>query len=316
MVVQSCGSILSTGVPIVTLNFTKIQLVALKLLRACNANQMRNQLILHVAGHDRNSPIPSTSSGARPKETPRRSSRVKQGTRAETETVSARSKTKNVVNKTSKKQRTTPPLVDITEDDEDNVPTPLNSSVLSEDTCLRAIEEMRMKLSDDLGNKLSEAQRHIVSQVTRNLQGELRQRWIEEENRELQRQEVRDILSHFREKERLKKQNAQPEDSETSPRLVRRGKETIVITHHQPKDPGTHEKETKKESEVQPKVPRAGLVKETCDGECDHVPESPVQESETGEEESEVYESEVYTSKSEDLPQHVGAVSTDESEEE
>ena len=77
-----------------------------------------------------------------------------------------------------------------------------------------------------------------------------------------------------------------------------------------------HERETYKESKVQPKVPRAGLVKETRDGECVHVPESPVQEDETGEEDSEVNESGVETSKPEDLPQHISAVSTDESEEE
>ena len=77
-----------------------------------------------------------------------------------------------------------------------------------------------------------------------------------------------------------------------------------------------HERETYKESKVQPKVPRAGLVKENRDDECVNVPESPIQEEETGEEESEEDESEVETSKSHDLPQHIiGALSTDEEEE-
>ena len=284
----------------------------------------RNQLILHVAAHRKTElrvvlekPVPSTS-GTKPKETPRRSNRVK-NTRSETIMVSTRSipEVKKTVAKTTRKDRKLPPVVDITGDDESNVKT-----VMSEETLLKAINEMKMKLQEDLTHKLTEVQKVVIASVTKNLQGELQKRWIEEENRESRRQEIRDLLTHFREEKRMKMKNAEPY-SETSPRLIRRAEETIVITHRQPKD-GKHERNTDlsaigepdEEPEAGPQDPRARQVEENRNDESVEVPKSPVQIEESGEEESQEDESSVENSKSNDLPQHIiGASSTDEEEE-
>ena len=225
---------------------------------------------------------------------------------------------KKTVAKTTRKDRKSPPVevVDITGDDENNVKT-----VMSEEKLLKAIDEMKMKMQEDLTHKLTEVQKEIIASVTKNIQGELQKRWLDEENRESRRQEIRDLLTHFREKERLKMKNAEPY-SETSPGLVRRAEETIVITHRQPKD-GTHERNANlsaieqpdKEPEAGPQDPRARQVEENRNDESVKEPESPVQTEESGEEESDGDESSVEISNIRFIPQHViGASSTDEEE--
>ena len=277
----------------------------------------RNQLILHVAAHRKSEkPIPSTS-GTKPKETPRRSNRVK-NTRSETVMVSTRSipEVKKTVAKTTRKDRKSPPVVDITGDDESNVKT-----VMSEETLLKAIDEMKMKLQEDLTHKLTEVQKVIIASVTKNLQGELQKRWLEEENRESRRQEIRDLLTHFREKERMKMKNAEP-NSGTSLGMVGGAEETIVITHRQPKD-GTHERNTDLSASEQPdgkpeagpQDPRARQVEGNRNDESVKEPESPVQTEVSGEDESDGDGSSVEISNIRFIPQHmIGASSTDEEE--
>ena len=278
----------------------------------------RNQLILHVAAHRKPENQTPSTSGTKPKETPRRSTRVKNTRSEAVMTTRYVPDVKKTVAKTTRKDRKSPSVevVDITGDDENNVKT-----VMSEEKLLKAIDEMKMKLQEDLTHKLTEVQKVIIASVTKNLQGELQKRWLDEENRESRRQEIRDLLTHFREKERLKMKNAEPY-SETSPGLVRRAEETIVITHRQPKD-GTHERNTDlsaieqpdEEPEAGPQDPRARQVEENRNDESVKVPESPVQTEVSGEDESDGDESSVEISNIRFIPQHmIGASSTDEEE--
>ena len=225
---------------------------------------------------------------------------------------------KKTVAKTARKDRKSPSVevVDITGDGEDNVKT-----VMSEEKLLKAINEVKMKMQEDLTHKLTEVQKEIIASVTKNVQGELQKRWLEEENRESRRQEIRDLLTHFREKERLKIKNAESY-SETSPRLIRRAEETIVITHRQPKD-GTHERNTDLSASEQPdgkpeagpQDPRARQVEGNRNDESVKEPESPVQTEVSGEDESDGDGSSVEISNIRFIPQHmIGASSTDEEE--
>ena len=254
--------------------------------------QTKNLLIIHRANHDRpERNNPSTSTGARPKETPRRSTRVKKNTETEVVTMSVKSKTKNVENKNPKKLRTTPPLVDIAESEEDeSVPTPLNTSALSEDTCWRIMKDLQTKITTEIGNQLSKTRKEIVNQVTKNLCEELMQRWIEASYREVQRAEVREILAELRAKE----SNVQPRDPAAGP---------------------------SRESNVQPKDPAAGLSRETCDGEMSSdigqdKDKNPIPESDDGEDESEEEKLVIYAVTPEDHPLHTCAKSERENEEE
>ena len=278
----------------------------------------KNQLILHVAAHRKSEKqIPSTS-GTKPKETPRRSTRVK-NTRSETVMVSTRSipDVKKTVAKTTRKDRKSPSVevVDITGDGENNVKT-----TMSEEKLLKAIDDMKMKMQEDLTHKLTELQKEIIASVTKNVQGELQKRWRDEENRESRRQEIRDLLTHFREKEKMKLENAEP-NSGMSLGVVGGAEETIVISYRQPRD-GTHERNaTEKteqpdgEPEAGPQDPRARQVEGNRDDESVKEPESPVQTEESGEEESDGDESSVEISNIRLIPQHtIGASSTDEEE--
>ena len=228
---------------------------------------------------------------------------------------------KKKVAKTTRKDRKSPSVevVDITGDGENNV-----KPAMSEEKLLKAIDEMKMKMQEDLTHKLTELQKEIIASVTKNVQGELQKRWRDEENRESRRQEIRDLLTHFREKERRKMENAEP-NSGTSLGKAGEAEETIVITYRQPRD-GTHERNTNisatekieqpdGEPEAGPQDPRARQVEGNRDDESVKEPESNVQADESGEEESSGDESSVEISNIRFIPQHViGASSTDEEE--
>ena len=228
---------------------------------------------------------------------------------------------KKTVAKTNRKDRKSPSVevVDITGDGENDVKT-----AMSEEKLLKAIDEMKMKMQEDLTHKLTELQKEIIASVTKNVQGELQKRWRDEENRESRRQEIRDLLTHFREKERRKMENAEP-NSGTSLGMAGGAEETIVITYRQPRD-GTHERNTDLsatekieqpdgEPEAGPQDPRARQVEGNRDDESVKEPESNVQADESGEEESSGDESSVEISNIRFIPQHViGASSTDEEE--
>ena len=228
---------------------------------------------------------------------------------------------KKTVAKTTRKDRKSPSVevVDITGDGENNV-----KPAMSEEKLLKAINEMKMKMQEDLTHKLTELQKEIIASVTKNVQGELQKRWRDEENRESRRQEIRDLLTHFRDKERRKMENAEP-NSGTSLGMAGGAEETIVITYRQPRD-GTHERNTDLsaiekieqpdgEPEAGPQDPRARQVEGNRDDESVKEPESSVQADESGEEESSGDESSVEISNIRFIPQHViGASSTDEEE--
>ena len=277
----------------------------------------RNQLILHVAAHRKPEGQTPSTSGTKPKETPRRSTRVKNTRSEAVMTTRYVPDVKKTVAKTTRKDRKSPSVevVDITGDGENNAKT-----TMSEEKLLKAIDDMKMKMQEDLTHKLTELQKEIIASVTKNVQGELQKRWRDEENRESRRQEIRDLLTHFREKERMKMKNAEP-NSGTSLGMVGGAEETIVISYRQPRD-GTHERNaTEKteqpdgEPEAGPQDPRARQVEGNRDDESVKEPASPVQTEESGEEESDGDESSVEISNIRFLPQHtIGASSTDEEE--
>ena len=281
----------------------------------------RNQLILHVAAHRKPENQSPSTSGTKPKETPRRSNRVKNTRSEAVMTTRYVPDVKKTVAKTTRKDRKSPSVevVDITGDGENNV-----KPAMSEEKLLKAIDEMKMKMQEDLTHKLTELQKEIIASVTKNVQGELQKRWRDEENRESRRQEIRDLLTHFREKERRKMENAEP-NSGTSLGMAGGAEETIVITYRQPRD-GTHERNTNLsatekieqpdgEPEAGPQDPRARQVEGNRDDESVKEPESNVQADESGEEESSGDESSVEISNIRFIPQHViGASSTDEEE--
>ena len=281
----------------------------------------RNQLILHVAAHRKPENQSPSTSGTKPKETPRRSTRVKNTRSEAVMTTRYVPDVKKTVAKTTRKDRKSPSVevVDITGDGENNV-----KPAMSEEKLLKAIDEMKMKMQEDLTHKLTELQKEIIASVTKNVQGELQKRWRDEENRESRRQEIRDLLTHFREKERRKMENAEP-NSGTSLGMAGGAEETIVITYRQPRD-GTHERNTNisatekieqpdGEPEAGPQDPRARQVEGNRDDESVKEPESSVQADESGEEESSGDESSVEISNIRFIPQHViGASSTDEEE--
>ena len=281
----------------------------------------RNQLILHVAAHRKPENQSPSTSGTKPKETPRRSNRVKNTRSEAVMTTRYVPDVKKTVAKTTRKDRKSPSVevVDITGDGENNV-----KPAMSEEKLLKAIDEMKMKMQEDLTHKLTELQKEIIASVTKNVQGELQKRWRDEENRESRRQEIRDLLTHFREKERKKMENAEP-NSGTSLGMVGGAEETIVITYRQPRD-GTHERNTDLsaiekieqpdgEPEAGPQDPRARQVEGNRDDESVKEPESNEQAEESGEEESSGDESSVEISNIRFIPQHViGASSTDEEE--
>ena len=281
----------------------------------------RNQLILHVAAHRKPENQTPSTSGTKPKETPRRSTRVKNTRSEAVMTTRYVPDVKKTVAKTTRKDRKSPSVevVDITGDGENNV-----KPAMSEEKLLKAIDEMKMKMQEDLTHKLTELQKEIIASVTKNVQGELQKRWRDEENRESRRQEIRDLLTHFREKERMKMENAEP-NSGTSLGMVGGAEETIVISYRQPRD-GTHERNTDLsatekieqpdgEPEAGPQDPRARQVEGNRDDESVKEPESNVQADESGEEESSGDESSVEISNIRFIPQHViGASSTDEEE--
>jgi hypothetical protein len=281
----------------------------------------KNQLILHVAAHRKlENQTPSTS-GTKPKETPRRSTRVKNTRSEAVMTTRYVPDVKKTVAKTNRKDRKSPSVevVDITGDGENNVKT-----AMSEEKLLKAIDDVKMKMQEDLTHKLTELQKEIIASITKNVQGELQKRWRDEENRESRRQEIRDLLTHFREKEKKKMENAEP-NSGTSLGMVGGAEETIVITYRQPRD-GTHERNTDLsaiekieqpdgEPEAGPQDPRARQVEGNRDDESVKEPESNEQAEESGEEESSGDESSVEISNIRFIPQHViGASSTDEEE--
>ena len=281
----------------------------------------RSQLILHVAAHRKPENQSPSTSGTKPKETPRRSTRVKNTRSEAVMTTRYVPDVKKTVAKTTRKDRKSPSVevVDITGDGENNV-----KPAMSEEKLLKAINEMKMKMQEDLTHKLTELQKEIIASITKNVQGELQKRWRDEENRESRRQEIRDLLTHFREKERRKMENAEP-NSGTSLGMAGGAEETIVITYRQPRD-GTHERNTDLsaiekieqpdgEPEAGPQDPRARQVEGNRDDESVKEPESNVQADESGEEESSGDESSVEISNIRFIPQHViGASSTDEEE--
>ena len=277
----------------------------------------RNQLILHVAAHRKPENQTPSTSGTKPKETPRRSTRVKNTRSEAVMTTRYVPDVKKTVAKTTRKDRKSPSVevVDITGDGENNAKT-----TMSEEKLLKAIDDMKMKMQEDLTHKLTELQKEIIASVTKNVQGELQKRWRDEENRESRRQEIRDLLTHFREKEKMKLENAEP-NSGMSLGVVGGAEETIVISYRQPRD-GTHERNaTEKteqpdgEPEAGPQDPRARQVEGNRDDESVKEPESTVQAEESGEEESSGDESSVEISNIRFIPQHViGASSTDEEE--
>ena len=277
----------------------------------------RNQLILHVAAHRKPEGQTPSTSGTKPKETPRRSTRVKNTRSEAVMTTRYVPDVKKTVAKTTRKDRKSPSVevVDITGDGENNAKT-----MMSEEKVLNAIHDMKMKMQEDLTHKLTELQKEIIASVTKNVQGELQKRWRDEENRESRRQEIRDLLTHFREKEKMKLENAEP-NSGMSLGVVGGAEETIVISYRQPRD-GTHERNaTEKteqpdgEPEAGPQDPRARQVEGIRDDESVKEPESTVQAEESGEEESSGDESSVEISNIRFIPQHViGASSTDEEE--
>ena len=281
----------------------------------------RSQLILHVAAHRKPENQSPSTSGTKPKATPRRSNRVKNTRSEAVMTTRYVPDVKKKVAKTTRKDRKSPSVevVDITGDGENNV-----KPAMSEEKLLKAIDEMKMKMQEDLTHKLTELQKEIIASVTKNVQGELQKRWRDEENRESRRQEIRDLLTHFREKERRKVENAEP-NAGTSLGMAGGAEETIVITYRQPRD-GTHERNTNisatekieqpdGEPEAGPQDPRARQVEGNRDDESVKEPESSVQADESGEEESSGDESSVEISNIRFIPQHViGASSTDEEE--
>ena len=277
----------------------------------------RNQLILHVAAHRKPEGQTPSTSGTKPKETPRRSTRVKNTRSEAVMTTRYVPDVKKTVAKTTRKDRKSPSVevVDITGDGENNAKT-----TMSEEKVLNAIHDMKMKMQEDLTHKLTELQKEIIASVTKNVQGELQKRWRDEENRESRRQEIRDLLTHFREKERMKMENAEP-NSGTSLGVVGGAEDTIVISYRQPRD-GTHERNaTEKteqpdgEPEAGPQDPRARQDEGIRDDESVKEPENTVQAEESGEEESSGDESSVEISNIRFIPQHViGASSTDEEE--
>ena len=281
----------------------------------------RSQLILHVAAHRKPENQSPSTSGTKPKETPRRSTRVKNTRSEAVMTTRYVPDVKKTVAKTNRKDRKSPSVevVDITGDGENNVKT-----AMSEEKLLKTIDDVKMKMQEDLTHKLTELQKEIIASITKNVQGELQKRWRDEENRESRRQEIRDLLTHFREKERKKMENAEP-NSGTSLGMVGGAEETIVITYRQPRD-GTHERNTNLsatekieqpdgEPEAGPQDPRARQVEGNRDDESVKEPESNEQAEESGEEESSGDESSVEISNIRFIPQHViGASSTDEEE--